>query len=99
MYLFHLCVTVVTDKHLENEMFTEVVNVCYLQPQVIFIDLDLDRVTRNKKAMYFRAYKIACVRCSRANVPRVLTCSRANVSCVLTCLRANVLCVLACSRA
>ena len=34
-------------------MFTEVVNMCYRQRRTIFIDLDLDRVTRNKKTMYF----------------------------------------------
>ena len=34
-------------------MFTEVVNMCYRLRRTIFIDPDLDRVTRNKKAMYF----------------------------------------------
>ena len=34
-------------------MFTEVINMCYRQQRAIFIDLDLDRVTRNEKTMYF----------------------------------------------
>ena len=34
-------------------MFTEVVNMCYRQLWAIFIDPDLDRVTRNEKTMYF----------------------------------------------
>ena len=34
-------------------MFTEVVNMCYRQRRTIFIDPDLDRVTWNKKTMYF----------------------------------------------
>ena len=37
-------------------------------------------------------------KCSRANVPCLLTCSRANMSCVLTCSRPNVPYVLTCSR-
>ena len=36
-----------------REMLTEVVNMCYRQRRTIFIDPDLDRVTRNKKTMYF----------------------------------------------
>ena len=36
-----------------REMFTEVVNMCYRQRWAIFIDPDLDRVTRNQKTMYF----------------------------------------------
>ena len=36
-----------------REMFTEVVNMCYRQRRAIFIDPDLDRVTRNQKTMYF----------------------------------------------
>ena len=34
-------------------MFTEVVNMYYQQRRAISIDLDFDRVTRNKKTMYF----------------------------------------------
>ena len=34
-------------------MFTEVANMSYRQRRTIFIDPDLDRVTRNKKTMYF----------------------------------------------
>ena len=34
-------------------MFTVVVNMCHRQRRTIFIDSDLDRVTRNKKTMCF----------------------------------------------
>ena len=34
-------------------MLTEVINIYYRQWQTIFIDPDVDRVTRNKKNMYF----------------------------------------------
>ena len=49
IYLFNLSVTVVTDQHQGNVY--EVVNMCYRQRRTIFIDSDLDRVTRNKKTM------------------------------------------------
>ena len=36
-----------------REMFTEVINMCYRQRRAIFIDFDLDRVTKKAKFMYF----------------------------------------------